>query len=316
MSGVLTALVLSPSLDISYDVEELTVGRIHRPRSVVRCAGGKGLNMVRAAARLGADARAVTVLGGPVGELLRTLLAEEGLAASVVANDAETRICVSVAGTEMTELYQHATPLGEGVLGQVGGQLEALLEADGPAAGGWLAVNGGLPGGTDPEQVADLLGRARERGVRVAADCYGELLALLLRRGVDLVKINRSEASALVGTGGDGAAPDDLADLTAAVAGRAGAPVVVTDGAAGSMLQTEAGRWLVAASPRRGQHPVGSGDSYLGGLLAGLQQGSGLLDAVRLGAGAATANALLPGPGTLDPTTARQIAADLTVTPR
>ncbi|WP_197430157.1 1-phosphofructokinase family hexose kinase [Auraticoccus cholistanensis] len=303
---MLTALVLSPSLDISYDVDQLTVGRIHRPRAVVRCAGGKGLNMVRAAARLGAPSQAVTVLGGPVGQLLATLLEEEGLEAVVVPNDRETRICVSVAGAEMTELYQRATPLGDGVLDQVGRALTDVLPAS-----GWLAVNGGLPEGTDPERVADLLAGARERGVRVAADCYGDLLALLLRRGVDLVKINRSEAAGLVGAGEDA----DLAGLTAEVAARAGAPVVVTDGARGSMLTDGGTCWLVAASRHRGTWSQGSGDSYLGGLLAGLEEGLGLVEAVRLGAGAATANALLPGPGNLDPATARRIAAELEVQP-
>ncbi|SDD04327.1 1-phosphofructokinase family hexose kinase [Auraticoccus monumenti] len=303
---MITAVVLSPSLDISYEVDELTVGAIHRPLSTVRCAGGKGLNMVRAATALGAPTRAVTVLGGPVGDLMRTLLAEEGLPAVVVPNPHETRICVSVAGADMTEIYQRATPLADGVLDDVEAALDEAL------AGGtdWVAVNGGLPEGADPARVADLLARARHHGARVAADCYGELLTELLERGVDLVKINRSEAVDLVGT-----APDvDLSELVAAVAARASAPVVVTDGASGSALSQDGRRWRVAASSRRGRWSQGSGDSYLGGLLTGLTEGLGLVDAVRLGAGAGTANAMVPGPGRLREDEARAIAAELAVT--
>ena len=61
---MLTAVVLSPSLDISYEVDELTVGTIHRPLSTVRCAGGKGLNMVRAATALVGAVRAADGAGG------------------------------------------------------------------------------------------------------------------------------------------------------------------------------------------------------------------------------------------------------------
>ena len=45
-------------------------GEIHRPIEVVRCAGGKPLNLARAAATLGADVEVVAVLGGPTGQIL------------------------------------------------------------------------------------------------------------------------------------------------------------------------------------------------------------------------------------------------------
>lgn len=306
---MITAAVLSPSLDISYEVDGFTVGEIHRPALVQRCAGGKGLNMARAARRLGASVQTVPVLGGAVGELLASLLTEEGIPATAVANAQETRICVSVAGARssdgvMTEVYQRATPLADGVLAEVAAVLERVLT---PPTG-WLALSGGLPAGTAPEEVAEMLSRARRRGVAVAVDCYGELLPRLLQVGVDLVKVNRVEAAGLLGAG---ACEVGLVELTSGLAAAAGCPVVVTDGAAGSVLHQDGRTWVVAASERRGQHPVGSGDSYLGGLLAGLEEGRTLLEAVRLGAGAATANALLPGPGRLEPGLAREIAAEL-----
>lgn len=303
---MLTAVVLSPSLDISYEVDELTVGTIHRPLSTVRYAGGKGLNMVRAAAALGARTQAVIVLGGPVGDLMRTLLAEEGLPAVVVPNPHETRICVSVAGEEMTEIYERATPLGRGVLGEVSQVLDRDVEP------GWLALNGGLPVGADAGEVAKLMTRYRSREVRLAVDCYGDVLPLLLDAGVDLVKVNRLEASQLLGL--DPAAVD-LVDLVDALAERAGAPVVVTDGARGSLLHDGAGCWRVAASARHGVHSVGSGDTYLGALLAAMESGQSLRDAVRLAAGAATANAQSPGPGVFDVDLARLLAAELEMTP-
>ena len=50
---MITVLLLSPSLDVTYLVDEVTVGEIHRPHTVLRSPGGKGLNLARAAHRRG-----------------------------------------------------------------------------------------------------------------------------------------------------------------------------------------------------------------------------------------------------------------------
>ena len=46
-----------------------------------------------------------------------------------------------------------------------------------------------------------------------------------------------------------------------------------------------------------GHYPVGSGDSFLGGLLTELDRGASLVDGLRTAAAAGAANALVPGPG-------------------
>ena len=71
----------------------------------------------------------------------------------------------------------------------------------------------------------------------------------------------------------------------------------------------------VAPTSRRGSYPVGSGDSFLGGLLAALERGDDLAHAVRLGTGCAVANALVPGQGHFDPALALEIAAEVELTP-
>ncbi|BDZ49786.1 hypothetical protein GCM10025867_20270 [Frondihabitans sucicola] len=94
--------------------------------------------------------------------------------------------------------------------------------------------------------------------------------------------------------------------------------MVVTDGAAGSLAADASGAWRVAlpaSAGAFGSYPVGSGDSYLGGLLAALDDGAGLPSAVALAAGAATANALVPGAAVFDAGRARALAALVEVAP-
>ena len=58
----------------------------------------------------------------------------------------------------------------------------------------------------------------------------------------------------------------------------------------------------------RGRYPVGSGDSFLAGLVTALDRGEAWEDALRLALGAGAANAELPGAARLDPARAAAFA--------
>ena len=86
---MITVAALAPSLDLTYVVDRLELGRIHRPIEVVRCAGGKPLNMARAAATLGADVEVVALLGGATGQILHDALTDAGIVTEPVSTSAE-----------------------------------------------------------------------------------------------------------------------------------------------------------------------------------------------------------------------------------
>ena len=96
---------------------------------------------------------------------------------------------------------------------------------------------------------------------------------------------------------------------------RTGGMVVLTDGVAGA-VGCDGSRVLRARGPGvRGAYPVGSGDAFLGGLVAALDRGADLADGLRLGMACGTANALVPGPGRLDRATAYALAARSPIEP-
>ena len=55
---------LNPSIDISYQVESLEIGAVHRPTQMIKNAGGKGINVTKVLDDLGADVTATGYLGG------------------------------------------------------------------------------------------------------------------------------------------------------------------------------------------------------------------------------------------------------------
>jgi 1-phosphofructokinase family hexose kinase len=288
---VITCLALSASLDITYLVDSLEVGGISRPREVYRVAGGKALNVARAAATLGAPVRAVAPLGGEIGLLVHALLLDSGVDLMTVHTDGQTRMCVSIASDDddrLTELYEPSAPLRAPAWGAVVEQVEEL-PAD---PGGWIALSGSIPDGVEFAALVELLLACREAGLRIAIDSHGAALAALVD-GVrpELVKVNRSEAAGLLGL------PEEtpIGALADGIRARTRGLVVLTDGVAGSWATDGSGPFRAAPDPVLGRFPVGSGDSYLAGLLVGLGRGDGLADSVRRAAARASATAPRPG---------------------
>ena len=285
---MIVVLSPSPALDVSYLVGAVEPGAIHRPRGVLRLAGGKGLNLARAAAVLGERVRVVAPLGGHVGELVAELADAAGLHLDVVPIAAEARSCVSAVPDvgSPTEFYEPASPLTASEAQVLREHFAAL-----PAAG-WAVLAGSLP---DADGLGAALLARRAQGDRIAIDSSGPQLGTLLDQvRPDVLKINASEAAEVLGVAGP--APELAASLRA----RTGGTVIVTEGPAGAVAVDAAGTWRAAPDPQPGRFAIGSGDSFFAGLLVALAAGAALPDALRSASAAGSANTRMPGAGVFD----------------
>lgn len=303
---MITCIALSASLDVTYLVRSLRRGGITRPREVHRVAGGKALNVARAAVTLGASVRAVAPLGGEIGVLVSSLLLGSGVELFAVDTPGQTRTCVSIAPDDedqLTELYEQSEPLPASAWRAFVETVHALP----PDPGGWLVLSGSIAPGIDLAELVTLLNDCRTAGYRVAIDSHGPALAALVG-GVhaDLVKVNRSEAAELLGLTVD----TPLRELADGIRATTEGLVVLTDGVAGSWATATHSVLRVRPDPVLGRFPVGSGDSFLAGLVVGLaRQGvdgsatesqSLLSEALLLAAASASANAAAPGAAVFD----------------
>lgn len=295
---MIVVLSPSPALDVSYLLDGVAAGAIHRPREVLRLPGGKGLNLARAAAVLGEPVRVVAPLGGHVGELVAELADAAGLALEVVVIAAEARSCVSAIPDEgaPTEFYEPPAPLTDAEARVLGARFAALP----PAC--WAALAGSLPDGGAEELrgLGEALLARRAAGDRIAIDSSGPRLAALLDDvRPDLVKVNTAEAAEVLGVGGS------ALELARGLRERTGGSVVVTDGAAGAVAVDagaldDAAAWRAAPDPQPGRFAIGSGDSFFAGLLVALAAGAALPDALHAASAAGSANTRVPGAGVFD----------------
>jgi 1-phosphofructokinase len=309
---VIVCLAANPSIDKLFEVERLVRGDIHRPSGFVEVAGGKGLNVVRAANALGAGVGAVALMRGHTGRWLVEMLQAEGVEGAYVWTHGENRASLSVADREtggLTEFYEHGADVPPAAWVEL---VDVVARAW--TKGGWLTISGSMPRGAPDDGYRDLIVEARSAGVRSALDAEGTRLRLALEAQPDVVKVNAAEAGELLGvpTSRRGEALT-AAEKLRALAGGDGHAGIVTRGADGVVLAAPDGTLFEGTLYVRGRYPVGSGDAFLAGLVTGLDRGAGWEDALRLALGAATANAELPGAGRLDGARAMALADEANV---
>lgn len=294
---MIVTVTCNPAIDVTYAVEALAPGEVHRVHEVSERAGGKGVNVARVLQTLGAD-------------VMATGLADAGFAASlpmparfVPALPAVRRTLVVHDPVRTTSLWEpgyRAAPDAEAALLAV---VEDLL-----ATASVLVVSGSLPPGVAASLPVRLARAAAEVGALSILDLDGEALKLAAEAGGSIVTPNRDEIHALLGP------IDDLADAARGLHRRTGSPVVFTLGAAGAMAAV--GDQVLHAQLRTPVHgnPTGAGDALVAGLARGLRDGREfhdvLTDAVALG-GAAV---LSPLAGQVDPAAWQHLRRQVDVT--
>lgn len=310
----LVGVSLNPAIDKVAAVEVLESGRIHRPELLASVPGGKALNAVRAARALGAPADVVAVVAGHAGSWVEDQLGSREIRGWFVRVEGETRTCLSVldrATGELTEFYEAGVNLPEDRWASVEEALRDAL-AHRPA-GVVVLLAGSLPPGTPSDAYRRLARISSTLGARVVIDVGGEPLALALEAKPWMVKVNADEASLTTGL------PATDRHEVVAVAQRliqAGAgQALVTMGVDGAVLVTPGGAWSLGRSPEVGPYSVGSGDALIGGFVSALTRDHDLVTALRQGAAAATANALIPGQGEIDPMDVARLLPRCEVTP-
>ena len=312
-SGRLLVVAANPSIDRLHEVERLVVGGINRPIRVVPVAGGKGLNVARAAVTLGGAVTVVALVGGRAGTWIADRLAAAGIDASLVEVAAETRTCVTVldrSSGALTEFYEPGAPLEDGAWERLEVSVVRQLDRGGV---GSIAMSGSLPPGAPADGYGRLVRLAAERSVAALVDAHGAPLDAAVAAGPAIVKVNAAEAAGVVGAAI--ATADEAVGAARRIAARGAGAVIVTLGAEGAVAIEPGGAWRLRGPARRGDYPVGSGDAFLAGLIVGLSGGATFVESLRLGMAAGAANALAPGAGVLDPSVARGLLDLVTVEP-
>ena len=307
---MILVVAANPSIDRSRPVPVLRVGQVHRPTRVFLGAGGKGLNVARAARVLGLGARVTGCLAGHTGALVADLAREEGLDARWhLLPLGETRTCVLLNhdqgdSTVLNEPGPHLDPADWLAFHRLVEELAGGVRA--------VVLAGSVPPSVDPEAYAALCRALVRRVGRVYVDTPGPPLAALVRNPVGLaIKVNRAELAEALGQPLE--EPGRLVAALRALLGAGAAMVGVTLGAQGAVVATADGAWRGTSLAGPLVSSVGSGDSFLAGLVAAEVAGLPLTEGLRLACACGAANAETPLPGRFEADRVAALRAGATV---
>lgn len=268
---------------------QLRPGELHRVLSEHAQAGGKGINVARTLRALGHRVQLVVVVGGENGQWILRDLELAGLRVSVVHAPGESRTCLEIVDEDGAATQLHGS--GVDARGAVGEHLVHVV-AELVADARWLALCGSLAPGMPADTAAEIVEVAHAAGARAAVDLSGAALSAAVRRGADLVRVNREEAEA------SGCGPSQ------------GGAWIVSDGEGRIRAWDGTGGSFVATPPQvRLRNPIGCGDAMMAGLLAGLDDATTFRPALRTAIALGAAQAEAPWAGSVDLARARALEA-------
>jgi 1-phosphofructokinase family hexose kinase len=290
---MILTVTLNPSVDHALFVDELRIGDTNRVLRTERDAGGKGVNLARVAAELGAKTLATGFLGGGPGEYIRSVLERQGVSHFFIEVRGETRINFSVedkSENPPTTVNERGPEITPEEMDKLYMALHSWLEGV-----RWITLGGSLPPGVSPDVFAKLIAFARQHGVRVALDADGDPMKHGIQAGPDFIKPNSKEASRVLGR--EVSNTEDALDAGQVLraqligAGVKDPVVVVSLGEHGAAMACKDGLFRGHSPEVIARSTIGSGDSMVAGMLWAIEEGKPLEEALQWGlaCGAATA---------------------------
>jgi 1-phosphofructokinase len=294
---MILTLTPNPSIDRTVALDgELSRGQVHRVASVTSQAGGKGVNISRAAVT--ADIPSIAVVPAAKDDAFVIELLGAGIDCRPVRPAGDVRVNLTITEPDGTTTKLNSP--GAAVLPL---HLELMAQAVlvRASSADWTVLAGSLPAGAPPGFYAELVRRLREVGGRVAVDTSEAPLQALVDAlpdsAPDLMKPNGEELASFTGGDADELESDPRATAAAArqLIERGVRAVLATLGGNGAVLVTPDGAWHATPPPTTVVSTVGAGDSSLFGYLLGDIRGLPAPERLALAVAYGSAAAGLPG---------------------
>lgn len=286
----IVTLTVNPALDKSSHFKGLV------PEQKIRCetprfdAGGGGINVSKAIARLEGVSKAIFTSGGATGEKLKELIEAEKIPFETIAIHSWTRESF-VAVDDNTNLQYRFGFTGAAINES---EKAAIIEVVQKLKCKYLVISGSLNEGLPTDFYKQIAKIAKASGIKVVVDAYGDALTNVLQEGVYLIKPNVGELAKLVGV--ETLEIGEVNEAAKKIIAQGGAEIVVVSlGPQGAVLVTKDAYEFVPAPNVVKRSTVGAGDSMVGGMVWALSQNKSLKEVIRWGVACGSAATMNEG---------------------
>lgn len=294
---MITTVTLNASIDKAYHMDQQVVGgTVMRVHAVKNSAGGKGLNVARAAKICGSRVQATGLVGGFNGRYLEQLTEQDGIVSAFGHIAGETRSCINI----LDERFSSTEFLEPGC--EVSAQeLEEYLE-EFPriiAQSAVVTISGSLSVGVPIHTYKLLVEMCKQADKPIILDTSGEALLQGISAHPTMIKPNQDELEALFGVSAQSRA--DVLTCAQRLYEGGIAQVVISLGGQGALLVCEQGTFQAIPPALTVVNTVGCGDSMVAAFAVGFERGMSAPDALVYAVAVASAAALSTRTGHYDP---------------
>ncbi|WP_366185402.1 1-phosphofructokinase family hexose kinase [Flavobacterium ovatum] len=298
----IVTLTVNPALDKSTHFKGLVAEQKIRCAEPRFDAGGGGINVSKAIARLGGTSVAVYTSGGATGQLLEDLIAKENIFSQAISVQNWTRESF-VAVDDHTNL-QYRFGFSGGKIDDA--EVKTILAIIEKVETKFLVASGSLNEGLSTDFYQKVAQIAKKNNSKLIVDTSGEALAKILEVGAYLIKPNVGELAKLIGV--EKLEMEEVNQAAKQIIEKGGAEIVVVSlGPQGAVLVTKDLYEYVPAPNVVKKSTVGAGDSMVGGITWALSQNKSLQEVIRWGVACGSAATMNEGTQLFKPEDAKRL---------
>lgn len=279
-------VTLNPSIDYVVSMNDLQEGLVNKVNIENFYAGGKGINVSKILKEHGVENIALGFISGFTGEFIKNNLEQCGIKNDFInVLNGYSRINMKIKTNENeTEINGLGPSISESNIEELFSKLEKLYSRD------ILILAGSIPPTLPDNFYEEIMKRLSNKNIKIIVDARNNLLLNVLKYRPFLIKPNHHEISEIFNL--EIKTTDELILYGNKLKEMGAQNVLISMGGDGAILLTESNEIYRSNIPKGTlKNSVGSGDSMVGGFIAGYLKTSDYKEALKLGAASGSATA-------------------------
>ncbi|BCU51647.1 tagatose-6-phosphate kinase [Staphylococcus auricularis] len=276
-------VTFNPSVDYIMHLDGFNISELNRATTTHKFAGGKGINVSRVLRTLNVTSTALGFIGGFTGEFIVDTLKQSYINEAFVRINDDTRMNVKLKTGQETEVNAPGPMITTDQFETLMDQIKQTTEQD------TVIVAGSIPKSIPSDVYGQIAKITQQTGAQLVVDAEKDLLETVLPYQPLFIKPNKDELEHMFDTTIQ--SDEDVLYYGRKILERGAQAVIISLGGDGA-IYLDQNQSLKATIPK-GQvvNTVGSGDSTVAGMVAGLDAGLSINDAFRQAVSAGTATA-------------------------
>ncbi|HDE6828036.1 TPA: 1-phosphofructokinase [Staphylococcus aureus] len=258
-------VTFNPSIDYVIFTNDFKIDGLNRATATYKFAGGKGINVSRVLKTLDVESTALGFAGGFPGKFIAGTLNNSAIQSNFIEVDEDTRINVKLKTGQETEINAPGPHITSAQFEQLLQQIKNTTSED------IVIVAGSVPSSIPSDAYAQIAQITAQTGAKLVVDAEKELAESVLSYHPLFIKPNKDELEVMFNTTVN--SDEDVIKYGRLLVDKGAQSVIVSLGGDGAIyIDKEIS--IKAVNPQgKVVNTVGSGDSTVAGMVAGIASG-------------------------------------------